>query len=228
MEVPRRWEVVDDLCGSDHRLLYVEFDIAKVIDGASRIPPDTSLSGTPTGTLRLRPYGFGQRTEPVPAVTASELRGSQRTQARRSPGEDDVSNDVVLDTLEVLKDSWCAQLSAALEAGIFPKEGCRKASALGPFLFLLSTLPLVDAFAGMEEKGVSLTLYADDTTVVVSAGFSYGGEDSPQARSFSSWSPRNSSNAALCVAAGSLPADLELGTIAATRLAHRNGLQPIG
>ncbi|KAF4731995.1 hypothetical protein FOZ63_027181, partial [Perkinsus olseni] len=31
--------------------------------------------------------------------------------------------------------------------------------------------------------------------------------------------PRNSSNAALCVAAGILPADLELGTIAATRLA---------
>ncbi|KAF4664625.1 hypothetical protein FOL47_005048, partial [Perkinsus chesapeaki] len=39
-----RWELVDDLCGSDHRLLYVEVDsqdTAKVIDGASRIPSDT-------------------------------------------------------------------------------------------------------------------------------------------------------------------------------------------
>ncbi|KAF4690158.1 hypothetical protein FOZ60_000613 [Perkinsus olseni] len=43
-------------------------------------------------------------------------------------------------------------------------------ATLGPFLFLLSTLPLVDVFSGMEEKGVSLTLYADDTSVGVSAG----------------------------------------------------------
>ncbi|KAF4667488.1 hypothetical protein FOL47_003566, partial [Perkinsus chesapeaki] len=50
------------------------------------------------------------------------------------------------------------------------ERGVPQGSALGPFLFLLSTLPLVDEFAGMEEKGVSLTLYADDTTVMVSGG----------------------------------------------------------
>ncbi|KAF4700179.1 hypothetical protein FOZ63_009816, partial [Perkinsus olseni] len=56
------------------------------------------------------------------------------------------------------------------EATVGLERGVPQGSALGPFLFLLSTLPLVDAFAGMEEKGVSLTLYADDTTVVVSGG----------------------------------------------------------
>ncbi|KAF4706525.1 hypothetical protein FOZ62_027341 [Perkinsus olseni] len=56
------------------------------------------------------------------------------------------------------------------EATVGLERGVPQGSALGPFLFLLSTLPLVDAFSDMEEKGVSLTLYADDTTVVVSAG----------------------------------------------------------
>ncbi|KAF4662978.1 hypothetical protein FOL46_005050 [Perkinsus olseni] len=51
-------------------------------------------------------------------------------------------------------------------------------------------------------------------------GFGYGGEDRPpEGDPSSDRAPRNNSNAALCIAAGILPADLELGTIAVTRLA---------
>ncbi|EER19091.1 conserved hypothetical protein, partial [Perkinsus marinus ATCC 50983] len=260
-----RWELVDDLCGSDHRLLYTEVDsqggnlvlprlahrlvdIAKVMDGASRIPSDTPLQGitdslstlvkqfTPeapapsdttwwTGELsRLKaklkraqrtfyrhkrlngpdapstahyreirdvarrkfcaavkeakgaaarrffkdlrhysrcvergcprippaaicPHGVNQadfllrrlfprdperaaevdalvlppQTDPIPAVTYSELReaadGLRRSAA---PGKDDVTNGIILDTLEVLKDNWCTQFTEALETGIYP------------------------------------------------------------------------------------------------------------
>ncbi|KAF4715105.1 hypothetical protein FOZ62_019525, partial [Perkinsus olseni] len=83
-----------------------------------RLFPRDPDRDTEVEALRLR-----QRTEPVPAFTSSELREAANGLRRgAAPGEDDVSNDIVLDTLEVLKDSWSVQLTAALEAGTFPEE----------------------------------------------------------------------------------------------------------
>ncbi|KAF4649015.1 hypothetical protein FOL47_002547, partial [Perkinsus chesapeaki] len=71
---------------------------------------------------------------------------------------------------DYLKAQYVSAIYGSDEAGLELERGVPQGSALGPFLFLLSTLPLVDEFADMEGKGVSLTLYADDTTVVVSGG----------------------------------------------------------
>ncbi|EER08877.1 conserved hypothetical protein [Perkinsus marinus ATCC 50983] len=61
------------------------------------------------------------QADPIPAVTYSELReaadGLRRSAA---PGKDDVTNGIILDTLEVLKDNWCTQFTEALETGIYP------------------------------------------------------------------------------------------------------------
>ncbi|KAF4650851.1 hypothetical protein FOZ61_010975 [Perkinsus olseni] len=77
-----------------------------------RLFPRDPDRDTEVEALRLR-----QRTEPVPAVTFSELREAANGLRRgAAPGEDDVSNDIVLDTPEVLKDSWSIQLTAALKA----------------------------------------------------------------------------------------------------------------
>ncbi|KAF4728983.1 hypothetical protein FOZ62_026605, partial [Perkinsus olseni] len=47
--------------------------------------------------------------------------------------------------------------------------GVQQGSVLGPFLYLLSTLPLVDRFKPLEALGIFLTLFADDTTISLSA-----------------------------------------------------------
>ncbi|EER13218.1 hypothetical protein Pmar_PMAR014325, partial [Perkinsus marinus ATCC 50983] len=61
------------------------------------------------------------QTDPIPAVTYSELREAANGLRRSAaPGKDDVTNGVILDTLEVLKDNWCTQFTEALETGIYP------------------------------------------------------------------------------------------------------------
>ncbi|EER01498.1 hypothetical protein Pmar_PMAR026921 [Perkinsus marinus ATCC 50983] len=77
--------------------------------------------GDPGRAAEVDALVLSPQNDPIPAVTYSKLREVAKGLRRDAAlGEDDVTNGIILDTLEVLKDNWCTQFTEALETGVYP------------------------------------------------------------------------------------------------------------